>query len=163
MQEGAWPHTSRVTAHLNDNNVHILTWPSKSPYLNLIDHIWDALDNMIRNLPVQPRTRQELEIALHAWGNFPQYKIQHLISSIRKRCRVWIAARGGHSIYWNVNLTKKSILLADYITTFYHTNNIDFATLYSSLIEWPSNGDEIPHPMLTTACFCADQKFWFIW
>ena len=26
--------------------------------------MWDALDNRIRNRPVQPRTRQELEIAL---------------------------------------------------------------------------------------------------
>ena len=41
-----------------------LIWPSKSPDLSPIEHMWDALDNRIRNRPVQPRTRQELEIAL---------------------------------------------------------------------------------------------------
>ena len=41
-----------------------LTWPSKSLSLSPIEHVWDALDNSIRNR-VQPRARQELEIALH--------------------------------------------------------------------------------------------------
>lgn len=101
MQDGARPHTARITTqHLEDHNVQPLTWPSKSPDLNPIEHIWDALDTRIRNRPVQPRTRQELEIALHEeWVNFPQYKVQRLISSMRKRCRACIAARGGHTRY----------------------------------------------------------------
>ena len=41
---------------------HSLTWPPKSPDLSSIEHMWDALDNRIRNRPVQPRTWQELEI-----------------------------------------------------------------------------------------------------
>ena len=41
---------------------HSLTWPSKSPDLSPIEHMWDALDNRIRNRPVQPSARQ---IALH--------------------------------------------------------------------------------------------------
>ena len=39
-------------------DVRSLTWPPKSPDLKPIDHMWDSLENRIRNRPVQPRTRQ---------------------------------------------------------------------------------------------------------
>ena len=90
-------------------DVQSLTWPPKSPDLNPIDHMWDSLENRIRNCPVQPRTRKELQIALHEeWVHFPQYKIQRFIASMRKRCRACIAAREGHSRYWIVNLMKSN-------------------------------------------------------
>ena len=101
MQDGARPHIARVTVQqLNDNNVEILPWPSKSPDLNPIEHIWDALDRQIKKRPVQPRTRAELRTALaDEWQRYPQYKIQRLISSMRRRCQACIAARGGHTKY----------------------------------------------------------------
>ena len=74
-----------------------LTWPSKSPDLSPIEHMWDALDNRIRNRLVQPRLRPELDIVLHE--ELSQYKIQRFIPSMRKRCRADIAAKGGHSRY----------------------------------------------------------------
>ena len=90
-------------------DVQSLTWPSKSPDINSKDHIWDSLENRIRNRPVQPRTNKELEIALHEeWVNFPQYKIELFISSMRNRCRACIAVREGHSRYWIVNLIKSN-------------------------------------------------------
>ena len=90
-------------------DVQSLTWPSKSPDLNAIEHMWDSLENRIRNCPAQPRTRKELQIALHEeWVHFPQYKIQLFISSMRKRCRACIAVREGHSRYWIVNLMKSN-------------------------------------------------------
>ena len=101
MQDGARPHTARATIqHLNNNNVQMLPWPSKSPDLNPIENIWDALDSKLKKRPAPPRTRGQLAQALaDEWQRFPQYKIQRLISSMKRRCQACIAARGGHTRY----------------------------------------------------------------
>lgn len=96
MQDNATPHAARLTTgHLNNNNIQTLPWPAKSPDLNPIEHLWDALDMHINKRPIQPRTLAELGQALvEEWQRFPQYK---MISSMRRRCQACIAARGGHT------------------------------------------------------------------
>ena len=69
-------------------DVQSLTWPSKSPDLNAIEHMWDSLENRIRNCPVQPHTRQNkmhciksggtshntrFNASYHQWGNVAEH------------------------------------------------------------------------------------------
>ena len=88
QQDNAPSHIAHVTRNfLNTNNVNVLPWSSKSPDLNPIEHLWDALDRKIRNLPVVPQTLPALQQALiHEWNNIPQQDIRKLISSMRRRC-----------------------------------------------------------------------------
>ena len=75
-----------------------LTWPSKSPNLSPIEHMWDALGNRTRNHRVQPRARQELEIVLHVEFLTIQDSTLH-INNEEMLPSMHRAAKGGHLRY----------------------------------------------------------------
>lgn len=48
MQDNARPHTVRdVSLVLNAVGIHVMDWPSRSPDMNPIEHVWDMLDRKI--------------------------------------------------------------------------------------------------------------------
>jgi len=47
-QDGASVHRSKLTvASLKERNVSVLTWPAKSPDLNIIENAWGILARMV--------------------------------------------------------------------------------------------------------------------
>ena len=101
QQDNARPHTARTTqAFLRQNNIDVLPWPSKSPDLNPIEHIWDELDRRVRTRQHQPNTLAELRTALtDEWNRLPQGVISRTILSMRRRLQAIVNARGGHTRY----------------------------------------------------------------
>ena len=99
QHDNARPHTARATvAYLARENINVLPWPSKSPDLNPIEHLWDDLDARVRER--QHQTLAELGHALQdEWRLIPQARLQRLIRSVPNRCRAVLAARGGHTRY----------------------------------------------------------------
>ena len=81
---------------LEDEGIDTIDWPARSPDLNLIEHVWDTMDQRIRRLPNLSRTVQELTNSLvEVWQNIDLGTIRRLIRrSIPRRCGACIQARG---------------------------------------------------------------------
>ncbi|KAG2470935.1 TC1A transposase, partial [Polypterus senegalus] len=101
MHDNARPHVARVCRqYLEDEGIETIEWPSRSPDLNPIEHLWDIMFRSIRHRQVAPQTVQQLRNALiQIWEEMPQDTIRRLIRSMPRRCQACIQARGGHTRY----------------------------------------------------------------
>ncbi len=101
QHDNAWPHVSRIcTQFLEAENILVLAWPAYSPNMSRIKHVWDALDQHIRQRVPAPANIQELCTAIEEeWTNIPQATINNLINSMRRRCVALCEANGGHTRY----------------------------------------------------------------
>ena len=104
LQQGNDPkHWSRVAKnYLNEmaekGVLELMTWPSQSPDLNIIEHIWDYLDR--KKVEHAPRNAEEcFEVLQREWHNIPQDFITNLYESNPRRISAVIKAKGGHSRY----------------------------------------------------------------
>ena len=99
--DNARPHTARVSMdYLEENNINVLPWPSKSPDLNPIEHIWDQLDKRVHQRQSPPETLDQLlQMLQQEWQTIPRNNVRNLIESMPRRCRAVLAARGGHTRY----------------------------------------------------------------
>jgi len=87
QQDNARPHSANYTRQvLAENDIATLEWPSRSPDLSPIEHVWDILGRRIYARNDVNNVRQ-LEAALfEEWVNIPTASINKLINSMRKRC-----------------------------------------------------------------------------
>lgn len=101
QHDNARPHTARVTVDfLEQQNVNVIRWPSRSPDLNPIEHLWDELDRRVRQRQPPPQNLQQLEQALqYEWQRIPRVRTQRLIESMPRRVRAVLQANGGHNRY----------------------------------------------------------------
>ena len=76
------------------------TWPSNSPDLNPIENLWHVLRSNIRKRKRQPRTAEELALALQEeWKKLDMKVVQALIDSMPRRMQAVIDAKGGCTHY----------------------------------------------------------------
>ena len=99
QHDNATSHSARLTTNfLQANGVNVLPWPSRSPDLNCIEHLWDELGKRVRTRVHQPQTLNELERALvEEWRRIPANVIRRLTTSMRRRCQAVVDARGAHT------------------------------------------------------------------
>ena len=73
QQDNARPHVARHTqAVFQQNNINLLDWPSKSPDLSPIEHLWDDLDRRVR----ERNDVNDLQRALREeWTRIPMQRV----------------------------------------------------------------------------------------
>ena len=99
QQDNARPHVARLIMNvLRHENVLVMAWPSISPDLSPIEHVWHEMDRRLRQRPNQPVTLQGLDEALQeVWQEILQAFHANLGASMRRQeC---VNARGGHTHY----------------------------------------------------------------
>ena len=99
MHDNARPHTARcVTRFLDEVGIQSMIWPSRSPDLNPIEHVWDMLGRRVRRHI--PDTIQNLRAAVQEeWALIPQEDIAKLIQSMPDRIREVLEVRGRNTHY----------------------------------------------------------------
>jgi transposase len=99
QQDNAPIHRAWMTTQmLEDLEVQLLPWPSRSPDLNPIEHVWDILGRRMQHR--SPGNLNQLFEALQEeWDAIPQDDLDRLISSMPRRVGEVISKRGSHTQY----------------------------------------------------------------
>ena len=80
--------------------IRSIPWPSTSPDLNPIEHVWSKLGWRLLRRSSRPTTLRDLATALkEEWDAIPQEEIATLVKSMPRRVHAVIAAQGGPTSY----------------------------------------------------------------
>jgi len=102
QDDNAPVHTAKdVKEWLKSKKITILKdWPSQSPDLNPIEHLWSELERRIRSRPILAKNARELEVALQEeWNQLPQNILLNLIESMPRRIEACITNNGWPTKY----------------------------------------------------------------
>ncbi|KAG0923479.1 hypothetical protein G6F30_013865 [Rhizopus arrhizus] len=104
QQDNDPKHTSKLARQwFKDNNFncnHTFNWPSQSPDLNPIEHIWHYLKLKLSAYDTRAKGVHELwDHVEKEWSTFTAEDCRRYIDSMPDRCRAVVAAKGGHTRY----------------------------------------------------------------
>ncbi|KAG2461535.1 TCB1 transposase, partial [Polypterus senegalus] len=102
QQDNDPKHTAKISKEwLQDNSVNVLEWPSQSPDLNLIEHLWRDLKMSVHRL--YPSNLMELErCCKEEWAKLAKDRCAKLVASYSKDWtyrKAVIAAKGASTKY----------------------------------------------------------------
>ena len=83
---------------LRDNSVNVLEWPSQSPDLNPMNHLWRDLKIALHRW--SPSNLTEFKrICREEWPKIPKSMCAKLVASYPRRLEAVIAAKGASTKY----------------------------------------------------------------
>ncbi|GFU10725.1 uncharacterized protein TNCV_262391 [Trichonephila clavipes] len=78
----------------------MLPWPARSPYLSLIENVWDIIGQPLQHHPQPGLTVSVLtQQAQQAWNSIPLSDIRHLYDTMHARLQAFIQNSGGYIGY----------------------------------------------------------------
>ena len=80
--------------------ITIMDWPSQSPDLNPIEHVWAYIKAKLRKRVDKPSNLDQLyEHIQQEWAAIPQRVMNNLVESMPRRIQAVIKAKGGYTKY----------------------------------------------------------------
>uniref|UniRef100_A0A8R1I6T3 Tc1-like transposase DDE domain-containing protein n=1 Tax=Caenorhabditis japonica TaxID=281687 RepID=A0A8R1I6T3_CAEJA len=73
--------------------VDVLEWPSQSPDLNPIEHMWEELERRLKEVRASNANQKFAQLEA-AWKSIPMTVVQTLLDSMPRRCQAVIDAKG---------------------------------------------------------------------
>lgn len=99
QDDNAAPHRAAEVQRLKHQlGLRTLRWPSRSPDMNPIEHVWSYMKRQIRQHP-PGNVRQLRQMMTDAWRRLPQELLRRLILSMPRRVTSLLLARGGYTRY----------------------------------------------------------------
>ncbi|GFX59772.1 transposable element Tcb2 transposase [Trichonephila clavipes] len=98
MDDNATCHrTLAVQDCLDSEGIQRLVWPARSPDLNPIENVWDALGRQVAGRNYPPTNKNTLIRALtEEWDKLPQQLLDDVVQSMVRRVECCITLHGGH-------------------------------------------------------------------
>ncbi|GFS60725.1 transposable element Tcb2 transposase [Trichonephila clavipes] len=85
---------------LDSEGIQRLVWPARSPDLNPIENVWDALGRQVAGRNYPPTNKNTLIHALtEEWDKLPQQLLDNVVQSMVRRVECCITLCGGHIPY----------------------------------------------------------------
>ncbi len=76
-----------------------MDWPSMSPDLNPIEHLWGILKQKVEERKVS-NNHQLRDIVMEEWKRTPVATCEALVNVMAKRVKAVLENNGGHTKYW---------------------------------------------------------------
>ncbi len=84
-----------TTALLKKQRVKVMHWPSMSPDLNPIEHLWGILKQKVEEFRVS-NIHQLHDVVMEEWKRTPVATCEALVNSMPKRVKAVLENNGGH-------------------------------------------------------------------
>ncbi len=95
-------HTSKTTtALLKKLRVKVMDWPSMSPDLSPIEHLWGILKWKVEERKVSNIHQLRHNVVMEEWKRTPVATCEALVNSMPKRVKAVLENNGGHKQYWH--------------------------------------------------------------
>ena len=90
--------------YLNRETTEVMDWPTRSPDLHPIEHVWDilyrhSLQTYLTGRSATNDYSRTHNILRHEWETLALQTVQNLVHNMPRRCQESCAARGGHTLY----------------------------------------------------------------
>ena len=101
QEDNALVHTAKkVVMWKQNHSIPCLPWPPQSPDLNLIEHLWDELEQRVRGCNILPKNEDELfGYLLEEWHKIPTQILENLVDSLPCHIEAVYKAKGYPSRY----------------------------------------------------------------
>ncbi len=97
---GQYSNMITTTALLKKLRVKVMDWPSMSPDLNPIEHLWGILKQKMEECRSLTSTSSVM-LVMEEWKRTPVVTCEALVNSMPKRVKAVLENNGGHTKYWH--------------------------------------------------------------